>query len=64
MKSCNCLNMTKTKNDNYDFDICEMIDIIRQSSSYEEFCIKCDMNNIEVIIDKNEFLSLKSFYRS
>ena len=38
-----------------DYDIIKFISLFRNSHSYDEFKVKCDMNLIECIISKDEF---------
>lgn len=48
--------------DGVDYDIDAMVDVLRSSSTYDEFRMKCDLIGIECIITRDEYSHLKSVY--
>lgn len=44
-----------------DFDADMMLNMIKSTLSYDEFRVKCDINNIECIISQEEYDSLKLY---
>ena len=53
------VDLRKEEQDIDDFDAYRVIDIWKTSSTYDEFCIKCDMQDIECIITREEFEAIK-----
>ena len=49
-------------NDRIVFDESKMVNAIRSSSTYNEFRIKCDIDDNECIITKDEFEHFKKLY--
>ena len=56
------VDLRKEEQDIDDFDAYKVIDIWKTSSTYDEFCIKCDMQDIECIITREEFEAIKPLY--
>lgn len=48
--------------DGVDYDIDAMVDALRNTSTYDEFRMKCDLIGIECIITRDEYSHLKSVY--
>ena len=49
-------------NEQYAFDESKMVNAIRSSSTYDEFRIKCDIDDNECIITRDEFEHFKKLY--
>ena len=45
-----------------DYDVKKLFGLLQNSSSYEEFRMKCDLEDIECIITQREFEELKATY--
>ena len=45
-----------------EFNEDEFVDLIQQSSSYDELRILCDVKNIECIITRDEYASMKDCF--
>ena len=52
----------RKENDIDGFDVESMVSLIKSSSSYDEFRIKCDIQDIECIITRKEFKAIKPLY--
>lgn len=49
--------------DKVEFDLDAMVDALKNSASYDEFRMKCDLDNNECIITCNEYEYIKEFQR-
>ena len=41
--------------DNNKYDYTSFFDLFNKSKSYDEFCIQCDLNQVDVILTRQEF---------
>lgn len=45
-----------------EFDVDLMMNALKSSSTYDEFRIKCDVNNVECIISREEYKHIRDLY--
>ena len=48
--------------DNIEFDLDIMMDALKNSTTYDEFRMKCDLDNNECIITHEEYDHIRGFY--
>lgn len=48
--------------DNIEFDLDVMMDALKNSTTYDEFRMKCDLDNNECIITREEYDHIRGLY--
>ena len=47
-----------------DYDVDLLVELVKKSSTYDEFRIQCDMNDIESIIAREEYDNIRQVFCS